>query len=432
MERKTIGNLIGVLRRANGLTQRELAERLGVTDKTVSHWECDETLPDLTLIPVLAEVFGVSCDELLRGEVNAPGTNEQKPEEDARDAARTRRQTRYLLDRQMTHFSTRSLIAAGLTVVGFLGAVLVNFGFLRAYIAFVVCALFVCAAIVTQGIIVTSAFSGLGRGDDVLYEGFEEAVADMRRKFARRSALVISFAVVVLAFCLPLVVFVPDAYWGLEAGSFFSLGAIFGAVAAVLCFAAWIVISRLAEKRGVLTPTELEEKTRHGVDRLAARLAIILAIVLFVTLILNGLIRTELPDLIIKPNEESVEDFIEEMETYQPGFSYTRSDDGVISAVAIAEISDEADNWMRETVTCGGKEYSFAVKNHNITWWSFFEDGDEVRVKYRYAAESFALYQLPGRIDKIFIGVYILEAAIFVVLFLVKRSDLRREATKKA
>ena len=66
MEKKTIGVFIAALRKANGLTQRELAEKLNVSDKAVSRWERDEALPDLSLIPVLAEIFNVTCDEILK------------------------------------------------------------------------------------------------------------------------------------------------------------------------------------------------------------------------------------------------------------------------------------------------------------------------------------------------------------------------------
>ena len=65
MEKKTIGGFISALRKANGMTQKDLAERLNVSDKSVSRWECDEGSPDLSLIPVIAEIFGVTCDELL-------------------------------------------------------------------------------------------------------------------------------------------------------------------------------------------------------------------------------------------------------------------------------------------------------------------------------------------------------------------------------
>ena len=81
MEKKTIGKFIAVLRRANGMTQRELGEKLYVSDKTVSRWECDECAPDLSLIPSIAEIFGITTDELLRGERNNPDRESLTSEE---------------------------------------------------------------------------------------------------------------------------------------------------------------------------------------------------------------------------------------------------------------------------------------------------------------------------------------------------------------
>ena len=68
MEKKAIGTFIAALRKANGMTQKELAEKLNVSDKTISRWERNDASPDLSVIPVIAEIFGVTCDELLRGE----------------------------------------------------------------------------------------------------------------------------------------------------------------------------------------------------------------------------------------------------------------------------------------------------------------------------------------------------------------------------
>ena len=72
MEKKTIGGFIAALRKANGMTQKDLAERLNVSDKTVSRWERDDGAPDLAAIPAIAEIFGVTCDELFRGERKSP------------------------------------------------------------------------------------------------------------------------------------------------------------------------------------------------------------------------------------------------------------------------------------------------------------------------------------------------------------------------
>ena len=68
----SIGSFIAALRKANGLTQKQLAEKLNVSDKAVSRWERDECAPDLSLIPVISEIFGITSDELLRGQRAAP------------------------------------------------------------------------------------------------------------------------------------------------------------------------------------------------------------------------------------------------------------------------------------------------------------------------------------------------------------------------
>ena len=81
MEKKTIGGFIAALRNASGMTQKDLAEKLNVSDKTVSRWERDDGAPDLSLIPVIAEIFGVTCDELLRGERKPAAERTELPAE---------------------------------------------------------------------------------------------------------------------------------------------------------------------------------------------------------------------------------------------------------------------------------------------------------------------------------------------------------------
>ena len=66
MKKQTLGAMIASLRKKNGMTQLELAERMGVTDKAVSKWERDLSYPDINTIPRLAEVFGISVDELMQ------------------------------------------------------------------------------------------------------------------------------------------------------------------------------------------------------------------------------------------------------------------------------------------------------------------------------------------------------------------------------
>lgn len=75
MEKKSLGSFIALLRKEKRLTQKQLAELLNVSDKTVSHWECDETSPDISILPELAEHLGVTVDELLKGEKNTVQTD---------------------------------------------------------------------------------------------------------------------------------------------------------------------------------------------------------------------------------------------------------------------------------------------------------------------------------------------------------------------
>ena len=63
----TLGKMIAMLRRQKGLKQDELAGMLEVSPQAVSKWENDQTCPDISLLPRLADILGVSVDELLSG-----------------------------------------------------------------------------------------------------------------------------------------------------------------------------------------------------------------------------------------------------------------------------------------------------------------------------------------------------------------------------
>lgn len=70
MDAKKIGEQIARLRKKHNMSQIQLAERLYVTEKAVSKWECGNGIPDLDNIVKLARIFDVSIDELLLGEEN--------------------------------------------------------------------------------------------------------------------------------------------------------------------------------------------------------------------------------------------------------------------------------------------------------------------------------------------------------------------------
>ena len=70
MDQIKTGELIRKLRTDMGLTQKQLAQRLHVSDKAVSKWECGSGCPDLSLFSALAQVLGTNTDSLLTGEIS--------------------------------------------------------------------------------------------------------------------------------------------------------------------------------------------------------------------------------------------------------------------------------------------------------------------------------------------------------------------------
>ncbi len=81
----TIGKRIAALRREKNLKQDDLAQMLEVSPQAISKWENDQTCPDISLLPKLAKVLGVSVDELLSGKQELQPVVTLVPEEQRKD-----------------------------------------------------------------------------------------------------------------------------------------------------------------------------------------------------------------------------------------------------------------------------------------------------------------------------------------------------------
>ncbi len=66
MAYKSMGEIISTLRREKGMTQKDIADKLGITDKAVSKWERDIAFPDTATVPKLAEILEINVEELMQ------------------------------------------------------------------------------------------------------------------------------------------------------------------------------------------------------------------------------------------------------------------------------------------------------------------------------------------------------------------------------
>ena len=109
MEPTRIGRFIAERRKALGLTQRQLAEQLSVSDKAVSKWETGRGLPDVLLMLPLCAVLGITVNDLLSGERVGEGDYRKKAEENMMELMRENAENRQRL--------LQSIACGGVTVV---------------------------------------------------------------------------------------------------------------------------------------------------------------------------------------------------------------------------------------------------------------------------------------------------------------------------
>lgn len=119
MEKKSMGSFMAALRKANGLTQQQVADMLNVSNKTVSKWECNDGYPEISMLPVIAELYCVSVDELLRGERLSKVISEEKA--DVKSAERIK----FLIKNAIVKFTNSAIVSMVLSSVALIMAYII-------------------------------------------------------------------------------------------------------------------------------------------------------------------------------------------------------------------------------------------------------------------------------------------------------------------
>ena len=278
MSQKSIGTFIAALRKANGLTQKDLAEKLNVSDKTISRWERDEGTPDLSLIPAIAEIFGVTCDELLRGERNAPRDCVTDTYEE-NTTSKGARQRQRLLASGLTQYRNRSYIAMGVSLIGLFAAMILNLGFLYAIVGFSVALVFLVVGVVCEAIFLNNALAAVDSTDE------DEDLYNYKRSVIRLGERTFGLDIFLLGILLPLL-FV-DAYLGISASSWLTYGLLSAAVLSIFYIVICWAVNASLIKRGILRMDKTSELRYWKTHRVQRKCGISLCIILAITLIIQ-------------------------------------------------------------------------------------------------------------------------------------------------
>ena len=328
MEKKTIGKFISALRKANGMTQKELGEKLFVSDKTVSRWECDECTPELSLIPSIAEIFGITTDELLRGERNNPDREAATSEDVAsKQKAKSDKQFKLMLHSRKKKFTNFSFISIGLIIVGLIAAMICNLGFSKGLLGFCLASVFFVAATICQ-ICFTVSFRLLIDEEEAEHaEEIKKANTDMVF-----SSVKIFFGILLtFAFCLPIAVLTLsyfNSHYGLVIDSWILFGTLFAAVTFLLAFCVYkiFVLKALISQEIVW----LDEQTvsRANTERkLLGKICIVFTVVLAIIILATYIITSSVSEstFIERERFDDPDKFIEYMQSeydawYEEGY----------------------------------------------------------------------------------------------------------------
>lgn len=333
MEKKTIGNLISALRRASGMTQRDLAEKLNVSDKAVSRWERDESAPDLTLLPLIADIFNITVDELLRGQIK---NNEAKEEKEQPKEDSVRRQ-RLVFANRLKKYNVFMYIPVGLMIAGFIVAMICNFGFYRAVLGFWFGIIFEAAAVICALVFASGAMPSVG-------EEYDRNIVDEYCSAVIKRTYIVIFAVILISMpiCLLCLAWISlGGYVGLGLDTFL-VGSLFTTLingSIIYEIGKFAVLPRIYEKNGISCSDQFEKSKKIG--KLAKRCAIIL----LCSLIIPAVLLFGMVEIVDKRTAftrgqsfDSFEEFKEYAETYKPKTYYDGSGVMVMEESMIVDI----------------------------------------------------------------------------------------------
>ena len=422
MAKNSIGQFIAALRKANGLTQQEVADRLNVSNKAISRWERDECAPDLSAIPALAEVFGITCDELLRGERSNSDRNADV-ETIGKLKAKSDKQFRLMLHSRKKKFANLSLISIGLVIAGLIAAMICNLGFSKGLLGFCLASIFFVAATICQICFTVNCRILVDEDDTERSEVIQKA----NTKMVFSSVKVFFAILMMLAFCLPIAVISVEyfnSYYGLAIDSWILFGSLFAVITFLLAFCVYKVFVLKALISKELVWLEEQAVNKSNVEgKLLRKIGIVFTVVSAIIMLATYVITSSVneSDFIESVTFDDPDKFIEHVQNdydtwYREGYGHEPSS---------SDITNDLDHLNKTWSEIDGKEYYYCRNLYNMLSILRRENGEWEIIVITAEADQHgrAVYSM---INAGLLSLHVINLAVCTLWYLVKTKKYRR------
>lgn len=359
MDKKTIGSFIAILRKARGMTQQELADQLHVSNKSVSRWERDETSPDLSLIPVIAELFHVSTDELLQGsKIAEPG--------ESRNLLKNQKQIEILLKRIISKYQSKTIMAASLVIVAVLGCLISIYSFHQMIIGIGIVAVLCVVSIAYQSVSFIHAHTALSGSD------FETPqIKQTLLKTWNNLLWIIYLNIFAVGSIIPLWAYYKSNMMIMDSGTWFPWLIVAIGISFVVCF----FISIFASK-GIIKKENMEKDYLEA-NRRITKFKLVCFGIAVIIISVTGLVQNLYPlnsSLAGGTHFNTFEEFKKYAET-----PVSVDENGNVigqynpdSGKAIQYNKQDEAHWMETYLQdSGGNIYKFTLRNMNMSAWDY-------------------------------------------------------------
>lgn len=413
MEKKTIGQFIAALRKASGMTQKELAEQLNVSDKAVSRWERDECAPDLSLIPVIADIFGVTSDELLRGERRAKAADSEVSADATGQllSAKSQKQLQYMIKKSLMQFRVQCLIAGGIAVVSIIVAMICN-ALSEALIGF-----FVGLVLMVGAVICLIAFGILASS-----KGHDEQLEETTAKSYQKSVICITYWVFgamwvgFVTFLLPLIIGVETTHVGIAWDYMSNEIAGNALISIVIWLAGRLFLQSVLVKRNLAEVSPALRRNRTLILKTVAVWAGVMLVTWLVLLIFDRYVDSAFP-FSQGMTFDDYASFKEYMET-----PMDRASDGY-SILTDEEVVSYADQYPLEEIRNSKGELlvSYTDKNQSVVRIVYGDSEDCLPITVYNMDDFNKNNDMMEYVLFIFMVIYILETAGAIAFYVIKR-----------